>query len=140
VLQNLLDNAWKFTSKRRDARIEVGATDGENWTETGTGQTFFVRDNGAGFDMARSALLFEPFGRLHAETDFEGTGIGLAIVLRVVERHGGRIWAQGSVGSGATIRFTLSAGDALWRPGPRADVAGVQRSEATALAASSSHS
>jgi signal transduction histidine kinase len=131
VLENLLANAWKFTGKRRAAAILVGRE---------ADDVFFVRDNGAGFDMARSALLFEPFGRLHAETDFAGTGIGLAIVLRVVERHGGRIWAQGSVGSGATIRFTLSAGDALWRPGPRTDVAGIQRTETTALAASSSRS
>jgi PAS domain S-box-containing protein len=97
VLQNLLGNAWKFTGKRADAAIEVGAE----------ADTFFVRDNGAGFDMRFAGKLFEPFQRLHAASDFEGTGIGLAIVHRIVTRHGGRIWAEGAVGEGAVFRFTL---------------------------------
>ncbi|MDG6103584.1 PAS domain-containing protein [Dactylosporangium aurantiacum] len=99
VLQNLLGNAWKFTSRRDDAVIEVGAEDRG---------VLYVRDNGAGFDMRFAGKLFEPFQRLHAVTDFEGTGIGLAIVHRIVTRHGGRIWAEGTVGSGAVFRFTLA--------------------------------
>jgi len=100
VLENLLANAWKFTSKAVDAAILVGAEDGG---------VVFVRDNGVGFDMAQSEHLFEPFKRLHDDSEFEGTGIGLAIVRRVVNRHGGRVWAQGSVGDGATVRFTLQS-------------------------------
>ncbi|WP_327011170.1 PAS domain-containing protein [Dactylosporangium sp. NBC_01737] len=99
VLQNLLGNAWKFTSKRDDGAVEVGAE---------PGGVLFVRDNGAGFDMRFAGKLFEPFQRLHAASDFEGTGIGLAIVHRVVTRHGGRIWADGTVGGGAVFRFTLA--------------------------------
>jgi signal transduction histidine kinase len=99
VLQNLLGNAWKFTAKRDDAEVEVGAE---------PGAVLYVRDNGAGFDMRFAGKLFEPFQRLHAASDFEGTGIGLAIVHRVVTRHGGRIWADGTVGGGAVFRFTLA--------------------------------
>ncbi|GAA3227634.1 ATP-binding protein [Dactylosporangium siamense] len=99
VLQNLLGNAWKFTAKRDDAAVEVGAE---------PAAVLFVRDNGAGFDMRFAGKLFEPFQRLHAASDFEGTGIGLAIVHRVVTRHGGRIWADGTVGDGAVFRFTLA--------------------------------
>jgi len=100
ALENLLGNAWKYTGNRERARIEVGAIAGEQ-------ATFFVRDNGAGFDMAYADKLFRMFQRLHAESEFEGTGIGLATVRRVVRRHGGRIWAEAAVGRGATFFFTL---------------------------------
>jgi PAS domain S-box-containing protein len=103
VLENLLGNAWKFTAKRHPGRIEVGIEKG------GPGATsFFVRDNGAGFDVAQAARLFQPFERLHAKSEFEGTGIGLATVQRIVSRHGGRVWAEGAVDRGATFHFTLA--------------------------------
>jgi signal transduction histidine kinase len=103
LMENLLDNAWKFTSGTPRARIEVGARD-----EAGE-QTFFVRDNGAGFDMARADKLFVPFQRLHTASEFPGTGIGLATAQRIVHRHGGRIRAEGAVGRGATVWFTLGS-------------------------------
>lgn len=101
LLENLLGNAWKFTSKTATPQIELGAEPAPG------GRTFFVRDNGAGFDMAYASKLFGPFQRLHASTDFQGTGIGLATVQRVVHRHGGRVWAEGAVNRGATFYFFL---------------------------------
>ena len=101
LLENLLGNAWKFTSKVPTARIELAETTAEN------GRAFFVRDNGAGFDGVHAGRLFRPFQRLHATADFDGTGIGLATVQRIVSRHGGRAWAEGEVGVGATFYFTL---------------------------------
>jgi two-component system, NtrC family, sensor kinase len=107
VLDNLLGNAWKYTARTPDARIEFGATPADG------APAFFVRDNGAGFDMTRAGRLFTPFCRLHAECDFPGTGIGLATVRRIVQRHGGRVWAEAAPGAGATFHFTLPApGDA----------------------------
>ncbi|HEX3000576.1 MAG TPA: ATP-binding protein [Armatimonadota bacterium] len=101
IVQNLIGNAWKFTSKTPDARIWFGA-------ERENGRiVYHVRDNGAGFDMHYSQNLFVPFRRLHAESEFPGTGIGLSIVKRIVQRHGGDIWAEGAPGKGATIYFTL---------------------------------
>ncbi len=113
LFANLLGNAWKFTARTPDARIEVFATriDGES--------VFAVRDNGVGFDPALAGRLYQPFSRLHADQAFEGTGIGLATVARVVHRHGGRTWAEGAVGKGATFYFTLPAvGRASFSSGP----------------------
>jgi PAS domain S-box-containing protein len=102
VLQNLLDNAWKFTSGRDDASIEFGTVPSSD-----AAVCCYVRDNGAGFDPAYASKLFQPFQRLHAARDFPGTGTGLATVRRIVERHGGHVWAEGAVGTGATFYFTL---------------------------------
>jgi signal transduction histidine kinase len=104
VLQNLLRNAWKFTSRTANPRIDVGCL------AQGDEIVFFVRDNGAGFDQRMAARLFKPFERLHAESDFSGTGIGLATVQRIIERHEGKIWAEGEVGKGAAFFFTLGPG------------------------------
>jgi PAS domain S-box-containing protein len=100
ALQNLLDNAWKFTAKTARARIEFGVSGLE-------GPVYFIRDNGAGFDNKFAARLFAPFQRLHSAEDFPGTGIGLATVQQIILRHGGRIWAEGAPDKGATFFFTL---------------------------------
>jgi signal transduction histidine kinase len=101
AMENLLGNAWKFTSKEPESRIEFGLT------QTGGEPTYFVRDNGAGFDMTYADRLFGPFQRLHQVGDFPGNGIGLATVQRIIHRHGGRVWAEGLVGQGATFYFTM---------------------------------
>jgi PAS domain S-box-containing protein len=101
VIENLLGNAWKFTANRERARIEFG-----RFREAGQ-EVFFVRDNGAGFDMAFASRLFGVFQRLHTTREFEGTGIGLATVQRIIRRHGGSIWAQGEIHRGAVFKFTL---------------------------------
>jgi predicted ATPase/signal transduction histidine kinase len=101
VMTNLVNNAWKFTGQADDAYIEVGVED------DGEARVFYVADNGAGFDEAHAGKLFSPFQRLHSVQEFEGTGVGLASVRRIIERHGGRIWAKGQPGLGATFYFTL---------------------------------
>ncbi len=103
VLENLLGNAWKFTRKTEHPQVTLDAT------RRGSEQIYTVRDNGAGFDMAYVGKLFAPFQRLHRASDFEGTGVGLATVQRIIRRHGGRLWAEGAVGKGAVFSFSLPA-------------------------------
>lgn len=100
ALENLLGNAWKFTGQREEAVIELGMT-------TNSAPVYFVRDNGAGFDMAYANKLFAPFQRLHSVEEFPGTGIGLATVQRIINKHGGRIWAESAVDKGTSFFFTL---------------------------------
>lgn len=101
LLRNLIGNAWKFTAKTSPARIELGGS------AVGHMATLYVRDNGAGFDMAHAQKLFRPFHRLHSAAEFDGSGIGLATVARIVERHGGRVWAEAKPHEGAVFYFTL---------------------------------
>jgi light-regulated signal transduction histidine kinase (bacteriophytochrome) len=101
ALTNLLSNAVKFTGPREVGRIEFGLSD--HWTEP----VFFIRDNGVGFDMAYAGTLFGAFQRLHKSSEFPGTGIGLAIVQRVIHRHQGRVWAEARRDQGATFYFTI---------------------------------
>ncbi len=109
ALENLLGNAWKFTRKREKARIEFGLMKEariEDAEQQGKSVSF-VRDNGTGFNMAYADRLFHAFRRLHASSEFEGAGIGLATVRRIINRHGGTIWAESAPGQGATFYFTL---------------------------------
>jgi light-regulated signal transduction histidine kinase (bacteriophytochrome) len=101
VLGNLIGNAWKYTAKKEEARIKFAMTmvAGES--------VYFVHDNGPGFDSAHAAKLFIPFQRLPGTDKYKGHGIGLATVQRIIQRHGGRVWAEGEVGKGATFYFTL---------------------------------
>jgi len=103
LFDNLIGNAWKFTAKTENPHVVVGVERREGET------VFFVRDNGAGFDMTYVDRLFTPFQRLHSEREYGGTGIGLATVKRIIERHGGRIWAESALGHGASFYFTLPA-------------------------------
>jgi len=102
TLENLLGNAWKFTEKQVKAVIEFGCT------EEGGKKVYFIRDNGVGFDMAYVDKLFAPFQRLHNEEEFPGTGIGLALVRRIIHRHGGKVWTEGQTDKGATFYFSLN--------------------------------
>ena len=106
LLENLLGNAWKFTAKRSEAEIEFGLA------EIAGERVYSIRDNGAGFNMEYANKLFKPFQRLHKVNEFQGTGVGLAMIMRVVEKHGGRTWAEGRANEGSTFYFTVGGPDA----------------------------
>jgi signal transduction histidine kinase len=124
ALENLIGNAWKFAGNEPEPRVEFGVD--EELSRKGRVPVYYVRDNGAGFEMAYADKLFGAFQRLHGSDEFEGTGIGLATVQRVVHRHGGRIWARGEVGRGATFYFTLRPGLQLDPAAPRKEEAKVE--------------
>jgi signal transduction histidine kinase len=114
VLENLLGNAWKFTGKNQRAVIEFGIYHPFNSPPNLGGEqgvvgkdVFFIKDNGAGFDMSNAGKMFSPFQRLHSVNEFPGTGIGLATVKRIINRHGGAVWIEGEVDKGTTVYFTL---------------------------------
>ena len=100
-MENLLNNAWKFTRYTKDAEVQIGTT------EQNGNLTYFVKDNGVGFDMKESEKLFNPFQRFYDHKKFEGSGIGLATVKRIINKHGGRIWAESEIDKGTTIFFTI---------------------------------
>ena len=102
LLENLIENAWKYTADRDPARIEFGSQ-----VDPKLGRVYFVKDNGIGFDPDEAANLFKPFYRTHASGEYSGMGIGLSVAARIIERHNGRIWAEGECEKGATIYFTL---------------------------------
>jgi light-regulated signal transduction histidine kinase (bacteriophytochrome) len=102
AIANLMENSWKYTGKKESATIELGRK------QEGDSTIFYLRDDGVGFDMRYADKLFGPFQRMHRESEYEGTGIGLATVQRIIHRHGGRIWADAAVDGGATFFFTLS--------------------------------
>jgi PAS domain S-box-containing protein len=129
VLENLLSNAWKFTRHRAHATIEVGAI----YREQQQGPVYFVRDNGAGFEVANAHKLFGAFQRLHSKTDFPGMGIGLATVRRIIQRHGGHVWAESEVGQGATFYFTLQDGRAKEGPAPQGSQSRLEEQERLAI-------
>ena len=114
LVTNLLQNAWKYTEPTEDARIELGVAESDEDVST-----YYVRDNGIGFANANGELIFKPFERLHSKQEFVGSGLGLTTVERIVRRHGGRVWGEGTPGEGAVFRFTLRPSVTDRRRNPR---------------------